>query len=585
MRLEWYVAAIVIASLLAGGPAHGESPSALLEKGIYSEQTVGNLDEAIRIYKQIIDQEKTDRPYVAQAYYHLGECYLKKGQLRDATATFDTLVKRFPGQKEWVAKAEKKIAEARGNLTEAQVAKIVEEAVTTISTCAEGDPKVDKAMASLQGLNETAVVKALTGYLDSKEPTIRRSAIYILQEGEFESIAPAVPSLMKLCSHTEEFTRGMAALALGAKKVEASYKTLCDMALTDKSGYARRCAAIALGWLGRPEAKEVLARVVKDSDAMVRANAEAALKLLSKGQGSESCAPHVVRTTPTAFADDVDPSLDKITVTFDREMTDKSWSWTGGGETYPKITGDISYDAGRKTCMLPVKLEPGKVYWIGGNSPSHKNFRSTDGIPTRWYVILFATKSTDGKPTPIPADMLTRAKAINAAAATQAARAPTPADKREAERFAARAWALWRQQKFDEAETLFRQALEKDPTNADTWNGLGWSQFNQGQPLNAQAAFEKCLAINPKHAAALNGLGWIAKMNGRTDEAIEYWRKALRAEPRATAAMNGLATTFMELKQYEEAAKVYQMWLKVEPDGADPKAGLQKANAAAKENR
>lgn len=130
-------------------------------------------------------------------------------------------------------------------------------------------------------------------------------------------------------------------------------------------------------------------------------------------QARQTLTPIVVRTTPTAFADDVDPKLDKITVTFDKPMMDGSWSWTGGGETYPKVTGKIHYDDLKRTCTLPVKLQPGKVYWVGINSPSHKNFKTPARKPARWYAILFATKSADGKPTPIPQKMLRRAKQIN----------------------------------------------------------------------------------------------------------------------------------------------------------------------------
>ena len=66
--------------------------------------------------------------------------------------------------------------------------------------------------------------------------------------------------------------------------------------------------------------------------------------------------------------------------------------------------------------------------------------------------------------------------------------------KLEAEKIRAQAWQLWQQQKFAEAEPLFQQAVEKDPTNANAWNGLGWSLFNLGRPEAAKEAFEKCLA-------------------------------------------------------------------------------------------
>jgi hypothetical protein len=123
--------------------------------------------------------------------------------------------------------------------------------------------------------------------------------------------------------------------------------------------------------------------------------------------------PVVVKTNPQVFSNDIDPSLSAITAIFNQPMMDKSWSWTGGGETYPKTTGQPSYDPNRTTCSLPVKLEPGKVYWVGINSPSYQNFKSEAGFPAKRYVILFATKDPNGSPMPLPGVLLAKARAIN----------------------------------------------------------------------------------------------------------------------------------------------------------------------------
>jgi tetratricopeptide (TPR) repeat protein len=133
------------------------------------------------------------------------------------------------------------------------------------------------------------------------------------------------------------------------------------------------------------------------------------------GNGPVSAKPEIVGTIPVAFATDVDPNLAAITVTFNQPMRDGSWSWTGGGEMYPNTTGRPSYDAARKTCTLPVKLEPGKVYCLGINSPSYRNFKSAAGVPVEPYIILFATKGLDGTSTPISDNrLLQQAKQINA---------------------------------------------------------------------------------------------------------------------------------------------------------------------------
>ena len=139
--------------------------------------------------------------------------------------------------------------------------------------------------------------------------------------------------------------------------------------------------------------------------------------------------PTVVSTTPVALADDVDPSLKQITVMFDRQMMVGSWSWMRGGKTFPKTTGGPSYDSQSRTiCTLPVRLAPGTVYWVGINGPKDGFFQTMmDRIPARPYVILFATRTRDGKPTPLPPDMLAQAKEINARG-----REPTPATGRPA---------------------------------------------------------------------------------------------------------------------------------------------------------
>ncbi|MBI5384177.1 MAG: protein kinase [Verrucomicrobia bacterium] len=153
-------------------------------------------------------------------------------------------------------------------------------AVQTISRCVEGDSRVDQALNSLRGLDQTAVVSALAPQLDSSTDTVRRSAIYILWKGGFGNIEPAAARLQALLDHHEMTTRGMAALALGQNKVAASYEALAAMAEKDSSGYARRCAAYALGLLGDTRAEEVLKRVLEDLDPLVKANASAALDML-----------------------------------------------------------------------------------------------------------------------------------------------------------------------------------------------------------------------------------------------------------------------------------------------------------------
>ena len=288
--------------------------------------------------------------------------------------------------------------------------------------------------------------------------------------------------------------------------------------------------------------------------------------------------PRVVKFEPLQLATGVSPDLKEITVTFDQPMKTDRWSWTGGGETFPKITGKISYDPSGRTCRLPVQLEPGKVYWIGINSPSHRNFQSITGQAAPRDVLLFATQDAQGNPTPLPPEMLARAKEISGRLESKA---PGEGNSRGSAD-PVEGWRLLDEHKFAEALPVFERAAALHPKDPNAWNGLGWALFHLGQPTKARETFENCLQIEPAHAGALNGLGWLFKNQGNLDQAIAMWEKAVKALPQATAALSGLAGTYLEMGKPAEAAKWYQQWLKAEPGNPQAKEGLAKAEAAKK---
>jgi len=743
---------IAVIFLLAAGvisPAvRAESVSSMLQQGLYAEETEGDLDKAMEIYQKIITRTDVYERVAAQARYQLGICYMKKGDHAKAAQIFQEVITDFPNQRVIAARARKQLKNV-GPSTK----KIVEQAVMTISTLADGDPRVAKAMATLEEIDEGEVIAELITFLDRDEATVRRSAIYILWKGNFDSIAPAAGKLTQLCSHKEDFTRGMAAIALGAGKVELSFDIIADMTLNDSSGYARRSAAYALGLFGDERAVPTLRKAAKDSDPLVAENARYMLSTLDISAQSETAEPVVVGTTPAIGTIDVSPSLDKLSVTFNQTMKNGGWAWVRWEDPYPDTTGKPSYDSQLKTCTLPVKLKPGQAYLVAFNTDPYIGFRSASGVAAKPYVLVFATKDKNGKPTPIPQRMLDKAERVNSllvepsyvqqtyndiqpdgtikstitireknrsadtiktknfinsdfvkvtamhdgkgrpieftsthsgniyrynatfnepilpgqtivysheatmtglinpvpgkeqqfryfmvhspgadvptqrietyllpAGAELVSTNPTTMQRSDkdgriqlhiekliepggnivtgfqyrlprvritqqqkmaSENLASQGWELWKQRKLTEAEEKFKEAVAKDPTNDNAYQGLGWAQLNQGKKLNAKNSFEKCVRLNLKNSAALNGLGWIAHGAGNIDEAIRWWQKAIKvSKGGATASLSGLTQVYMERKEYDKAIKYYRMWLKAEPDNKQAKDGLEKAKAA-----
>src|SRR5438105_987008 len=103
--------------------------------------------------------------------------------------------------------------------------------------------------------------------------------------------------------------------------------------------------------------------------------------------------PVVVKTTPQAGASDVDPGLKTIKVTFSKDMADGSWSWVQlADESFPKVDGKPYYEKDKRTCVLPVKLEPGKSYALWLNPPKFQGFTDADGHAAVFYPLVFETK-------------------------------------------------------------------------------------------------------------------------------------------------------------------------------------------------
>ena len=82
-----------------------QDPSVLLEKAIYTEETLGKLNDAIVIYRQIMNRADMNRDIAAMAIYRLGMCYRKLGSETDAFSTFSALARLYPEQRDLIAKS------------------------------------------------------------------------------------------------------------------------------------------------------------------------------------------------------------------------------------------------------------------------------------------------------------------------------------------------------------------------------------------------------------------------------------------------------------------------------------------------
>ena len=115
---------------------------------------------------------------------------------------------------------------------------------------------------------------------------------------------------------------------------------------------------------------------------------------LSRAQDVDSVAPVVVKTVPEAGSKNVAPGETEIKVTFSKTMTDQSWSWSSAWKnSEPKSLEKPKYESDQRTCVIKVKLEPGKTYGYWINSQNFHGFQDEQGRPAIPYLLVFHTSA------------------------------------------------------------------------------------------------------------------------------------------------------------------------------------------------
>jgi hypothetical protein len=103
--------------------------------------------------------------------------------------------------------------------------------------------------------------------------------------------------------------------------------------------------------------------------------------------------PRVVSLVPANGAQDVDPGLEAIVVTFDRPMKPGRMAvMSFEADKFPKMPGKAAYDGTRTVLTIPVTLEPGREYVLGLNGEGFLVIQDDQGNPLVPFVIKFRTR-------------------------------------------------------------------------------------------------------------------------------------------------------------------------------------------------
>ena len=77
-RFEEMLLRLLKIAMLLAAPALAQDATVLLQRGIYREETAGDLDGAIQVYRQVLAAGPQAKAYQAQAQERLKACLLRK---------------------------------------------------------------------------------------------------------------------------------------------------------------------------------------------------------------------------------------------------------------------------------------------------------------------------------------------------------------------------------------------------------------------------------------------------------------------------------------------------------------------------
>ncbi len=121
------------------------------------------------------------------------------------------------------------------------------------------------------------------------------------------------------------------------------------------------------------------------------------------------------------------------------------------------------------------------------------------------------------------------------------------------------------QQKYDDADAPFRQALALRPEFAEAMYGLAVVYHGQNKLEDAIELYQESLKRDPDNVAAHYNLGRAFAARGQNDRAIQSYQKAIELAPEDADSRQALARAFVMVNQVSEAMYQYRRTLEIDP--------------------
>lgn len=119
----------------------------------------------------------------------------------------------------------------------------------------------------------------------------------------------------------------------------------------------------------------------------------------------------------------------------------------------------------------------------------------------------------------------------------------------------------------DEAERLYKEAVDLDPWLAIGYTNLGNIRFRRHDPQAAEALYRKALDIDARQPEAQYNLGYVMLERGRPDLSVQLFLGAIEADPKFSDAYFNLAMAYEQVGDSAKARPYWKSYIALEPAG------------------
>src|SRR6187399_2281933 len=119
----------------------------------------------------------------------------------------------------------------------------------------------------------------------------------------------------------------------------------------------------------------------------------------------------------------------------------------------------------------------------------------------------------------------------------------------------------------DEAERLYREAIQLDPWLAIAYTNLGNIRFRRHDAEGAETLYRRALEIDGRQPEAQYNLGYVMLERGEPESSIPLFHGAIEADPKFSDAYFNLAMAYEQVGETQKARPFWKNYISLEPSG------------------